>query len=200
VGAPDIDWTAAFEEHRRWLRTIVYARVGDPEAVDEVMQEVALAAVRQAAPLANTEKLAPWLYQLAARQALLYRRKLGRQRKMDSRYAEQTRPTEQDQRTPDPLHWLLAAERRRLVLRALNRLRGKDREILLLKYTQNWSYRQLAGTIRSRRESSLWTSYLRRFADTCNVFSAGPSPFSCVPNRSERPPPTPRRASGVGRV
>ncbi len=35
------------------------------------MQEVALAAVRQAAPLADAEKVAPWLYRLAVRQALL---------------------------------------------------------------------------------------------------------------------------------
>ena len=39
-----------------WLRTIVYARVGEPQAVDEVMQEVALAAVRQKAPIADPTK------------------------------------------------------------------------------------------------------------------------------------------------
>ena len=37
----------------------------EPQAVDEVMQEVSLAAVKQAAPLADRSKVAPWLYRLA---------------------------------------------------------------------------------------------------------------------------------------
>lgn len=42
-----IDWQAALVTHDRWLRTVIYARVGEPQAVDEVLQEVSLAAVRQ---------------------------------------------------------------------------------------------------------------------------------------------------------
>jgi len=41
-----LDWQALLAEHDRWLRTVVYARVGEPQAVEEVMQEVALAAAR----------------------------------------------------------------------------------------------------------------------------------------------------------
>jgi len=139
-----IDWRAALAEHDRWLRTVVYARLRDSEAVDEVMQEVSLAAVRQAAPLNDPEKTAPWLYRLAVRQSLLYRRKLGRQRKLTGRYADRFRPTERDIRTADPLDWLLAEERRQQVRGALQRVARRDAEILLLKYTENWSYRQLA--------------------------------------------------------
>ena len=58
---PAIDWQAALAQHDRWLRTIVLARVRERQAVDDVMQEVALAAVRQAAPLADVAKVAPWL-------------------------------------------------------------------------------------------------------------------------------------------
>ena len=49
-------------------------RLGEPQAIDEVMQDVSLAAVRQQAPLNDPEKVAPWLYRLAVRQTLLYRR------------------------------------------------------------------------------------------------------------------------------
>src|SRR5262245_15975547 len=49
---PAIDWQHALAQHDRWLRTVVLARVGQASAVEEVMQEVALAAVRQQAPLA----------------------------------------------------------------------------------------------------------------------------------------------------
>ena len=141
---PSIDWPAALAEHGRWLRTVVLARLGEPQAVDEVMQELSLAVLRQSAPLADRTKLAPWLYRLAATQALLYRRQHGRRRKLTTRYADRFRPTEEDCRHVDPLAWLLADERRRLVRVALERLPGRDAEILLLKYTEDWSYHDLA--------------------------------------------------------
>lgn len=139
-----ISWQTALEQHDRWLRTVVLARVGQASAVDEVMQEVALAAIRQQAPLADPNKLAPWLYRLAVTQSLLYRRKQGRWRKLTTRYAERLRPMEFDNRTADPLEWLLADERQGLVRQAMTRLRRRDAEILLLKYSENWSYEQLA--------------------------------------------------------
>ena len=117
AGAARIDWSSALAEHGRWLRTVICARLGEPQAVDEVMQEVSLAAVRQQAPLNDPEKVAPWLYRLAVRQTLLYRRKQGRRRKMVDRYARRFRPTEADTRQADPLGWLLAEERRTQVRR-----------------------------------------------------------------------------------
>lgn len=139
-----LDWQALLERHDRWLRTVVGARLGESQAVDEVMQEVSLAAVAQRAPLTDPAKAAPWLYRLAVTQALLYRRKMGRQRNLTHRYAERTQPTEEDGRTPDPLGWLLAEERRDQVRTAMTRLPKRDAEILLLKYTEDWSYCELA--------------------------------------------------------
>ncbi len=94
-------------EHDRWLRTVVYARLGEPQAVDEVMQEVSLAAVRQKAPLNDRKKVAAWLYRLAVTQSLLHRRKLGRQRKLVDRYVQRNQPGEQD--TPECRSVKLAA-------------------------------------------------------------------------------------------
>ncbi len=155
---PPIDWQATLVQHDRWLRTVVLARVGAASAVDEVMQEVALAAVRQQAPLADAAKAAPWLYRLAIIQSLLYRRKLGRRRKLTARYAERMRPMEHDSRTVDPLAWLLADERQRAVRQAIGRMPRREAEILLLKYSENWSYLQLAhhlGTTEGAIESRL---------------------------------------------
>ena len=138
-----IDWQAALADHDRWLRTVVLARLHEPQAVDDVMQEVALAAVRQAAPLADVAKLAPWLYQLAVRQSLLYRRKCGRRRRLldgvfrqadDGNIATDTQT----------LYWLIAGERQELVRRALKLLPARDSQILLLKYTEDWNYHQIA--------------------------------------------------------
>ena len=142
MNQPAIDWQAALAQHDRWLRTVVLARVREPQAVDEVMQEVALAAVKQAAPLADAGKIAPWLYRLAVLQALLYRRKCGRRRRLVGRYGEQVERADPPA-LPDPLNWLLAQERRSLVRRALGMLVRRDAELLLLKYTENWNYHQI---------------------------------------------------------
>jgi RNA polymerase sigma-70 factor (ECF subfamily) len=140
-----MDWQTLLAQHDRWLRTILAARLRDRDAVDEVLQEVALAAVRQAAPIHDASKVAPWLYRLAVRQVLLYRRKLGRRRKLTERYVLRTPLEEGDGAAIDPLAWLMADERRALLRQALARLAPRDAEILLLKYTENWSYHQRAA-------------------------------------------------------
>ena len=155
-----IDWDRELAEHDRWLRTVVYSRLRDRDAADEVMQEVALTAVRQAAPIVDASKIAPWLYRLAVRQLQLYRRKTGRQRKLVDRYtqrAESSRNVPQDV-PQDPLGWLMSLERRRMIRAAVERLGSRDAEILLLKYTENWSYEQISshlGVSHSAVESRL---------------------------------------------
>src|SRR6516225_8543545 len=107
IGGPAIDWPATLAEHDRWLRTVVLARLGERQAVDEVMQEVALAAVAQRTPLSDPARVGAWLYRLAVRQALLYRRRCGRQRRLLGRYAgSQTA----DAPAGDPLDVLLHDE------------------------------------------------------------------------------------------
>jgi RNA polymerase sigma-70 factor (ECF subfamily) len=149
AGRPaEIDWAAKLAEHDRWLRTAVLSRLGEAQAVDEVMQEIALAAVSQRAPLADPAKAAAWLYRLAVRQALMFRRHRGRQWRLMGRYAR-SRPAADggDGVVPDPLDWLVHDERRHLVREALARLGRKNAEILLLKYTEGWSYRELADRL-----------------------------------------------------
>jgi RNA polymerase sigma-70 factor (ECF subfamily) len=142
--ASSIDWPAALTEHARWMRTVVLARTAEREATEEVMQEVSLAVVESRSRPTDASKVAPWLYRLAVLQSLLYRRRRGRSRKLTDRYADRLRPTEADDRHPDALEWLLADERRRMVREALERLPPRDAEILLLKYTEDWSYHQIA--------------------------------------------------------
>jgi RNA polymerase sigma factor (sigma-70 family) len=137
-----------------------------------VMQEVALAAVRQHAPLSDVEKAAPWLYRLAIRQTLLYRRKQGRRRKLIDRVAQRNQPSEADNRDPDPLTWLLAEERRSQVRAAMARLARRDAEIMMLKYVENWSYRELAehlGVSESAVETRLHRARQRLRAELAAV-------------------------------
>lgn len=139
-----VDWAAVVETHRRWLRTVVYSRLGDADAVEEVMQNVSMAVVEQHPVLDDAAKAPAWLYRVAVRQALLHRRKLGREKRRTEQFTEQNRPAIENGSDYDPLRWLLADEERSLVRRALQQLRPRDRELLLLKYTEHWSCRELA--------------------------------------------------------
>ena len=172
VGAARIDWPRALAEHDRWLRTVIRARLGEPQAVDNVMQEVSLAAIAQRAPLRDGEKVGPWLYRLAARQCLLYRRKQGRRRKLIDRFAQRFRPSEADSRSVDPLDWLLAEERHGAVRAAMLRLPVRDAEILMLKYNEQWSYQTLAehlGVSHSAVEARLHRARQRLRAELAAV-------------------------------
>ncbi len=144
AGQSKIDWQTELDQHQRWLRTVIMARCGEPQAVDEIFQEVSAAAVEQKSPIADPSKVGAWLYQLAVRQSLMYRRKAGRRRKLEQNYAERGLPLTEHRQPCDPLQWLLADERRQMIRKALEQLNPRDAELLLLKYTENWSYKQIA--------------------------------------------------------
>ena len=136
-----IEWGAVLETHERSLRLVVLARLRDRHAVDEVMQEIALAAVAQKAPIHDRAKLGGWLRKLAVRQALMYRRRQGRRHRLFLRHADRVGELSGEN---DPLDWLVRDERSTIVRTALNRLPSRDAEILLLKYLEGWGYRELA--------------------------------------------------------
>jgi len=135
--------TVAFEEHGRWLKSVIYARSGSPEAVDEIYQEVVLAYCRKFSEVPEAA-LAPWLYRVAVTQSLLYRRKLGRFQRLKKNFREQVQPGVYGEEYHNPLEFLLCKERRILIRKAMEKLSCRDAEILILKYTENWSYRNLA--------------------------------------------------------
>lgn len=139
-----IDWEAALEQHRPWMRKVLRCRIGDRHEVDDLLQEIALAVVRQSrrdAPAVPTDpqRVAPWLYRLAIRQSINFHRRSGRKSA-----AKPTADIDMVDRNAEPLDWMLAEEERDTMQQALKQLRPQEYEILMLKYTENWSYRQLA--------------------------------------------------------
>ncbi|MEX2558855.1 MAG: RNA polymerase sigma factor [Pirellulales bacterium] len=137
------DWGACLAAHETWLRKVILARTGEPQAVNEVFQQLALAVVEQKAPLADAAKVAPWLHRIAVVQSARYRRKLGRERKAVRQVAHRQLclGNGQDQ---DVLALVLRKERHEQTRLAIGRLPGADAEILLLKYGERWSYRRIA--------------------------------------------------------
>lgn len=154
--ACETDLPGALDTHRGWLRSVIVARLGEAGAAEDVLQEVNLAAIEGKSPLRDQRSVASWLYQLAVRKVLQFRRAAGRQRKRigDAAAVEETRERE----SGDPLAWMLNSERRQLIREGLSRLSGEDREMLMLKYVEGWSYRQIAertGRTESAVESKL---------------------------------------------
>lgn len=147
--ASAFDWRAALAEHEHWLRLVVLARLGEPQAVPDVMQEVALAAGRGARTLRDTDKAPAWLYRLAVNAALQHRRKAARRRRRVGDYRERraARHAGEPATQADPLDRLVALENRQLVRKALASLPRRDAELLLLKYTQDWTYAKLADRL-----------------------------------------------------
>ncbi|MCA9266122.1 MAG: sigma-70 family RNA polymerase sigma factor [Planctomycetales bacterium] len=157
-------WDQLLAIHGGWLRSVVSARVGESWAVEEVLQEIALAAVAARQPPEGA-RVGPWLYRVAVRQCLLYRRRAGRQRKLLERVAIPASQARQaTEESLDPWQWLVREERRAQVRQAVQELPRRDREVLLLKYAHNWSYRQLSehmGITESAVEARLFRARRR---------------------------------------
>ena len=140
IGVGTIDWTAALKQHEPWLRRVVSGRIGNRHEVDDLMQEIALAVFRQKSLPEDPVRVAPWLYRLAVRQAINFHRKMGR--KSNARPTPDLDVVSADQ---EPLDWMLNLEQSSAMRQAIGELSIRDREILMLKYTENWSYKQLAA-------------------------------------------------------
>lgn len=144
VNVTAIDPLEALPEHEPWLRTTLQSRLGNRDEVDEVMQEVAVAAATQSARCEPVERVGPWLYRVAMRQMLLFRRKAGRNRKLMAHAAEWSRVTPPQTGCRSPLEFLLSTERQQEVRAAMTALAERDRQLLMLKYVDGLSYAEIA--------------------------------------------------------
>lgn len=181
-----IDWAAALELHRPWLCQVLRCRVSDRHAVEDLFQEIALAVFRNAKKAVNDrrpsdpEKVAPWLYRLAVRQAINFHRKSGR--KSRAHPVENLDPLDTQS---SPLDWLMDQEKQTDVVLALNTLKPVDRELLMLKYTENWNYRQIAehlgvkiGTVEYRLHTARKQLRKQLAAKLPNMSPAPPAPLA----------------------
>lgn len=135
---------AVYLENESWLRTVVRSRVRETDAVEDIMQNIALALVRQRDVLRDIGQLGAWLYQVAVRQVMMYRRTAGRRRNFENRLANQAPPVDFMSSQVDPVSSVLKAEQQESVRSAVQQLDELDRQVLMLKYVEGWTYRQLA--------------------------------------------------------
>jgi RNA polymerase sigma-70 factor (ECF subfamily) len=138
-----VQWQAVWQEHAGWLRTVLRARVQDESAADDLLQAVSVAAWTRQEQLCDREKVGPWLYRIALRQVLMFLRSQGRYRRRFVSLETTEQPSMADE-SGDALSWLVRKELHDLVRQSLGGLPAQDREILMLKHSELWTYREIA--------------------------------------------------------
>ncbi len=138
-----LDWGALLESHRGWLATVVRSRLHEMSAIDDVLQEISIAVLKQTNRPRVVDEVPPWLYRIAVRKVINYQRQMGRRRRLLDGYTHQ-QPATENAKDPTPGEWLLKQEQADEVQSALRYLDPGDRQILMLKYAENWGYRDIA--------------------------------------------------------
>lgn len=149
VAAVPGDAVEAMRMYGSWLRAVAVARLRGSQGADDVMQDVAAAALRNWSTLQSPRNAKPWLYRLTVRAALMHRRTLGRARKRVHEAAEMqmARYGSHGATFADPLESLLSSERSMQLRAALARMPSKDAELLLMKHVDDCSYKEIASRL-----------------------------------------------------
>ena len=145
TGTLAVDWQSVWHEHAGWLRTVLRARVRDDLTADELLQEVNVTAWRNQEQLCDCDRIAPWLYRIAIRQVLMFWRSRNRDEARVTRLPEAERECVADRSQVDPLVWITAREAHQQVRDAMETLPPKDREMLMLKHAEQWTYAEIAA-------------------------------------------------------
>ena len=149
----DHGWETVWAEHVCWLRTVLTARLRNSLDADEVLQDVAVLAWKKRDQLKDESRIEPWLYRIAINQVLMFWRK----QKRTSANVELSQASPQhDERVPDPAEWVCRDEAHELVRDAMKKLSPQDREILLLKHVESWTYQQISDRLGISRDKVIY--------------------------------------------
>ena len=134
-----------------WLRGLVYSIIGNVDEVDDVLQDVCVRVITKIDSVREPERFRPWLAVLARRQALMHRQRRARRVGLSSpnndgggsscrgRLALESRAG-----GPRHVEDLERAEQCEQILQALKSLPEKYREVFMLEYGSDLTYRQIA--------------------------------------------------------
>ncbi|MBN2376781.1 MAG: sigma-70 family RNA polymerase sigma factor [Sedimentisphaerales bacterium] len=124
-----------------WLKGLMYNVLGDPDQVDEAMQNLCLLLLTKINTVREPERFKGWLSIVARNSALSLRQKNARNNLCLSRVLPQEQLIEPGPDIPDQLD---RAEQHQKLLQAIKLLPEKYREVFLLKYMDEKSYAEIA--------------------------------------------------------
>lgn len=135
--------------HGRWVRAVAYGVLGRTADLDDVCQRVWIQVWREARKLEDPARWRAWVYRIvrnaatdAARAGQRRRRLIGPAGVDAEVLAAAPAPA-----YGSPERSVLADERCRAILEAIERLPGIYREPFVLKHVEEWSYAEIAEVL-----------------------------------------------------
>ena len=127
-----------------WLKALAYSSVGDSQDVDDVLQDICVRVISKIETLREPERFRPWLAILAQRQALRHRRqKSQRPLGLDEEIVERRR----DYKAERFVENIEQKEQCEQIMAAIKSLPAKYREVLMLQYSSDLTYGQIAQVL-----------------------------------------------------
>ncbi|OAI46679.1 hypothetical protein AYO44_10910 [Planctomycetaceae bacterium SCGC AG-212-F19] len=139
-------------QHRHAILAYIYAHTRDRQITEEIFQEVGLAITQHARQGTQVEHFVAWALEVAKRQTAAYFRAHQRHKRMvplsDALADVLARAVHENERLIDA-----DQSRYQLLHECLERLQGRNREIIELRYQFGHSLADIAGILRWRVES-----------------------------------------------
>lgn len=159
-----VNFETAFDRYREAVYRYVHRLTGDPDEAEELTQE---AFVRLLQHDVDGDSTKSWLFTVARN--LVRDRSRTRRRRAELAEGQDFGPS--DPETPEET--LRRANRRNSVREALDRLKPRDREMLLMR-EEGFSYAEIADVVGVATTSvgTLLSRALRRFADAYEEMEA----------------------------
>ncbi len=126
-----------------WLKSLVYGIVRQKDDVDDILQDICVKVIAKISTIRDPESFRPWLACLARREAINHHRHQSRQGALLEALNNE-RLRRQCDNSPVGAHGLEQTEQIEEILGAVRTLPDKYREVFLLQYSQDLSYRDLA--------------------------------------------------------
>lgn len=124
-----------------WLKGLVYGIIADADEVDDVLQDICVRVIEKVGSVRQPERFRPWLAVLARRQALRHRQQRTRK---PSPLAPELAEAECDEKAGQFGEQMERAEQCERILNAAKSLPEKYREVFMLQYGSDLTYRQIA--------------------------------------------------------
>ena len=129
------------ERYHGRLRPYVCGLSSDESEVDDVLQDICVRVIEKIDSVRQPERFRPWLAVLARRQALRHRQQRARK---PSSLGPELAETECDEKVGRFGEEMERAEQCERILQAARSLPEKYREVFMLQYSSDLTYRQIA--------------------------------------------------------
>ena len=138
---------ALYESHRSMVYAVALGVCGNRPDADEVLQETFLRAFRSLSAWRGEGKFSTWLYSIAVRTAINWRRRF---------FPRRPAPLTSEEEASDPADALVEAESSEELRRAVEKLPPQQRIVLTLRHVRGLSLAEIAelqscavGTVKS---------------------------------------------------